>query len=1302
MHTNAKSKSKLQSSIAMILLVSAGLFALFQVAIPTVQAQTYPFADYFTMDANNPTPALQGGWSTFQTSYVGSQTQTLNNSLGLILAAKSTNTHGATIGYGLEKSSSLSLSGTLSLVLSELKYTSATANVQTDFYLADSSSTTAIPSCGNRAHFLHLYLSTSGIAKVDTCNAGTLTNRYTGTSAQVYSVWTINQNSGTVSNVYLDTGSGSISVWTGAALGFTTGYVYILESTTSTSTVNAASQFFVSTTGDGLTTTAIGRAVGYMSRAYSNIFTAAQSPTGQPMSVIRDVPSIPIELKDTVTGTVRQLGEAGVTVQPWCPLGDTACELTNLAYPVGTRLLFANTTYQDALVSFTANYGNQAPDVILEIQVWATNTISQKISLKELYYSSNDNISVYLSGYLVFSGNHVGSTWTQNNSHFGFMSNRYVGRHMTEVMAQVFSQLGYSTQATYLQNFVNYYLGSSYQDYYAPMSGSDAGYPDYWLISSNAFPDAALPHTLPTKDSYPYDYPYQSRLTLPCVAAVYAYGSNDVTCPFIYGLNSQILECLNWQPGLGYVAASFVPPATDLLLADKLAHKYGTSNTTNLGYISQLVSAAGWDGLSLRRDLLWAGYGQPVTCGSVFASGKYSYPSNPGYSLAVFLGVTSDLYKLTGSSTYLNDAQQAASVMMGIQVPGSASIKGYGGTVQLPDSVGGSLLSYLPTPSYEFSSHQVGLLTDLSSFLYSNGFFGIQPNEWSGISTTDTEATGLALLALLDYNADVATPVVPQIQGTSVLPSSTIVTNSGTASGNVSPDYYFRAQDSGTWTYSYPPGWFSNVGTSFTTEGVKSLITLSKTTVQPIANMTGLLNATISSNVNEPLCQSSPCHDGRANLNVYAKVYSSGGGLLATNWESVFAAANYTGSFNTFVNYNIPFPNLQLSAGTYTLEVGFNFTAYGTTTVTINPRTQIFKAFLTPATPYPVKFATGNFGAENDDHTFIEYAAGRTWIFYSDNTCIQARSTIDGVHFTAPVQMTCSLGSDNANGLSVSHSGSTGHYVLQEINYAFNTIYNAVWSRTFTMNSDGTVSLGTEYQVIVSSFCDGGATTAFDTNGNFWIANTEWTGVQFQLDVGTIGGSTFSHSITYTDHTLGQVVPLTSGKVGLVRGDNGGVIAFSVYSSGTWGSSTATSNLGYSLFYSKAASVPNSDSIYVAASKYYGSGGVDLLNYTGGSIRTTAVDSSTTAWYASLSMLSTSIPSQPDLAVFYGAGSTLKLADNALYGGTTFTYYTLSTSESSIANVNSSPDVQATTYGELLVTWSESTTPNLWYGGWDF
>ncbi|HKT22803.1 MAG TPA: hypothetical protein VJR06_09385, partial [Nitrososphaerales archaeon] len=67
-------------SLLILLTLSISAFvAAIVVSVPAAQAQTYPLADYFTMDANNPTPALQAGWSTFQTSNVGSQAQVLNN-----------------------------------------------------------------------------------------------------------------------------------------------------------------------------------------------------------------------------------------------------------------------------------------------------------------------------------------------------------------------------------------------------------------------------------------------------------------------------------------------------------------------------------------------------------------------------------------------------------------------------------------------------------------------------------------------------------------------------------------------------------------------------------------------------------------------------------------------------------------------------------------------------------------------------------------------------------------------------------------------------------------------------------------------------------------------------------------------------------------------------------------------------------------------------------------------------------------------------------------------------------------------
>ena len=1017
---------KLKSISAITLLTLSAFAVVLVVAVPAHAQSPYQFQEYFTMDANNPTPAINTGWSTLATKSATSTSQALNSSLGLILTA-ATSSSKSEAGYGIVQNQAQSLSGTVDFVTDMVKFQGTTSNVESDFYLANFKSTTGIPACTHSQSFLHLYVTAAGIPVVDFCTGGSVTTEFTG-SATPYAVWVVDQSGGTVSGVYLDTGSGFTEVWTGASLGFTSGYSYIIEETSSTTAVSVSSQFFLETSGDGVTTASIAKGMAYLSRAYDVLYTKSQSPDGIMMAVMRDTATVPIEVVDTTSGKVLQMGEAGATIQPFCPYGGSyqECETINgllgaVPEPLGTRLLFSNDTFQSAMLSFTIS-GIEVPNIVLRVNVTANSVISTTYSVKELVYCTSltscngDSVNVYLGKYLLFSGNKQGSIATITESHFGFMSNRYVGRHITEVASQIFSELGFANQSANLMNFVGYYYGGSttgslgsYEDYYAPLSGSDTGYSQDYLWSSNAFPDASLPHALPTVNTYPYAYPYASRLTLPCAAPFYAYGSSVLQCGFTYGLNSELSACVS--PTNGFPLANYAPPATDALLADHLAHLYGTTNSTNSGIISQLITGAGWDGTGARLKLAW--FPNILTCS--FVGGiNYNFPSYTGYALGVFLGAVSDLYKLTSSSTYLTDAKQSAAVEMGTQINGQGFISGYSGKVELPSSVGGFLSSYIKSSgNYTFSSDQSGPITDLSSALYSRGYFGIQPPEWPGFDPTDTEATGVGVQALLNYNADVATPVTTIVQGSPILPTSTSVTNvpgSGQAAGNIAFNYNMQASDNGSWSYSYPPGTFSNLGTAYTLTGVKSSVTLTKDTVQPEITFSGLLNASANAVQNEVGCASSPCQNGRAAFYAYAKIYNSGGTLLGTNYESIFSSLNYTTTtpLTILVNKTIPFPSLDLGAGTYTVEVGFNTSAYGTEKLVLNPRSQVFSANLIPALPYAESFAGSgnNLGAASDRNTLVLQDNGYSYIFYSDGSCIQEKATTDNVHFTSPEQIT--------------------------------------------------------------------------------------------------------------------------------------------------------------------------------------------------------------------------------------------------------------------------------------------------------
>lgn len=263
---------------------------------------------------------------------------------------------------------------------------------------------------------------------------------------------------------------------------------------------------------------------------------------------------------------------------------------------------------------------------------------------------------------------------------------------------------------------------------------------------------------------------------------------------------------------------------------------------------------------------------------------------------------------------------------------------------------------------------------------------------------------------------------------------------------------------------------------------------------------------------------------------------------------------------------------------------------------------------------------------------------------------------------------------------------------MQEINYNTNTVWDAYFTRSMTLNTDGSVTLsGTEQQIVtapggVAAYSDGGISTAYDTNGNFWVCDSQiLNGNEIEILENNVVSNIFG------SEPFGQIVPLQSGAVGLVAGPNGGALTFWTWS-GSWSTGTASANNGYSMLYSQAATVSNSNSIYVASED--SSGHVDLLNFTSGSITISTVATSG-ALYVALTTKSTSISYEPDLWVFYGQGSNLYEATNIFNGGTSFTLFTISTSESGISTLTASPDRGIFE----SVIWTE--TSSLWYGAFD-
>jgi hypothetical protein len=522
-----------------------------------------------------------------------------------------------------------------------------------------------------------------------------------------------------------------------SGLTFSSGYLYDYESTDSALVENMSSQFISATYEVPQMDASIGIGLSYMARAYQPIHSA----NGKPMAVMLDVPGPELYTYDETFQNTNFAGQPGVTNDPFDVGAPEEC-YTNPCQWLGTRSLAEWSNGEMLMYTFTAPIylGNLVlsgpPYVSLIVNETSSDPLRTTYSVEEVYYSSLTTVQVWLGSTELFVGNQVGHKYTLDVT-VGTFGARYVARHITRVAFNIFGELGYSSQADALANFMSYYGYGI--DFYDSMFFNRTGtYPNNYLWQDSTFPDTVAYYGLPVEaDSTAHVFPYKSRLALEGAQQLY-----------VNVLLGQLSNSANMRQ---------VPPEEDGLLALYdlwLTPYFSNSGSQNLQTVGQLISAMGWDGNGVRRQV----------CVSGICAG---YPAYPEYDLGVFLTAASFLWATQNNpagcncpnSTVTNWVRQAVSVALGTQDLYSIEVAGQTSKIQLADQVGGFFGGYQYSPAYEYINWQSGFVTDLTNFLTESGFGALDPPYSPGYGFTGTESSGLVLQGLIIADA-VASPAI--------------------------------------------------------------------------------------------------------------------------------------------------------------------------------------------------------------------------------------------------------------------------------------------------------------------------------------------------------------------------------------------------------------------------------------------------------------------------------------------------------------------------------------------------------------
>jgi hypothetical protein len=144
------------------------------------------------------------------------------------------------------------------------------------------------------------------------------------------------------------------------------------------------------------------------------------------------------------------------------------------------------------------------------------------------------------------------------------------------------------------------------------------------------------------------------------------------------------------------------------------------------------------------------------------------------------------------------------------------------------------------------------------------------------------------------------------------------------------------------------------------------------------------------------------------------------------------------------------------------------------------------------------------------EHSF--YAAGRYWVFYTDNGSLYYQTSLDTVTWTAAVTI-CGQSADNSFGIH--YDGTFGHYARNDS--------GMIYYRRFTPNSDGTVTYSDVEQSCVNALYWSGQQVAVttDSSGHPYIIFQSYDGYSnYYSNIFLISSPNTDGTFPAVDHSI--------------------------------------------------------------------------------------------------------------------------------------------------------------------------------------
>jgi hypothetical protein len=355
-------------------------------------------------------------------------------------------------------------------------------------------------------------------------------------------------------------------------------------------------------------------------------------------------------------------------------------------------------------------------------------TMQYRVDVTMLYYNPGNSgtVSVYLAGNLLGTGDWTSQTRSLTSPAYGWPSFRYAQRHVAQIAQEIYANRDPYGKGLELAKLTNDFgLSSDIYDPFFMRSGTDGDHTNY---GSFPWPDYAQNWDRTWWDEYIYenstwDAWWPRQLYGP--NACYPYKSHVLGAPDIRDWQSQLLpnsQLWRLANAMQLMAqGNYVPGQYDV------------------NAVRSLLDELAWDGTGVRREM----YG---------TWSWYQYKAYPTYLTAYFLAAATMFAWSSGDATYKTYADQAAQVLLDLQIKQPQIHTADIGILDRPDSVGGFLAGYVPGGSYLYrdtGSHGVGEYYWEAMELA--GWFSRMKAEMGIPLVTAMEVTGLSVWAIQVY-----------------------------------------------------------------------------------------------------------------------------------------------------------------------------------------------------------------------------------------------------------------------------------------------------------------------------------------------------------------------------------------------------------------------------------------------------------------------------------------------------------------------------------------------------------------------